>query len=46
MCVYGYLYTAGSSLLFWLSTESHYVYSTIIILDFPWLSLSEYKISS
>lgn len=36
----------NNCLLFWLSSDSHYVYSMIIILDFPWLSLSEHKISS
>lgn len=46
MCATGYLYTANSCLLFWFSSDSQYVYSMIIILDFPWLSLSEHKISS
>lgn len=45
-CAYRYLYTADNSVLLWLSTQSHYVYNKIIILDFPLFSLSEFKISS
>lgn len=52
------LFQSGSRMFLWIfvcsqslpsvdsSTKSHYGYSKIIILDFPWLTLSEYKISS